>query len=85
VLFYFDESGGFEVRPQGHRAGIVVGVVLPAYNINAGGQIVGYGYLAGQEAAFLLTPVPESSALVLLGIGAVSLLACAWRRRGRTA
>ena len=28
MLFYFDESGEFE-RPHGHRAGIVVGVVLP--------------------------------------------------------
>jgi hypothetical protein len=29
MLFYFDESGTFEAQPQGHRAGIVVGVVLP--------------------------------------------------------
>ncbi|MGD0653096.1 MAG: DUF3800 domain-containing protein [Thermoguttaceae bacterium] len=29
MFFYFDESGGFETQPQGHRAGIVVGVVLP--------------------------------------------------------
>jgi len=29
MLLYFDESGGFEARPQGHRAGIVVGVALP--------------------------------------------------------
>lgn len=29
MFFYFDESGGFESRPQGHRAGIVVGVALP--------------------------------------------------------
>jgi len=29
MLFYFDESGGFEAQPRGHRAGIVVGVVLP--------------------------------------------------------
>ncbi len=36
-------------------------------------------------AGSLAAPVPEPSAIVLLGIGAVSLLGYAWRRRGRTA
>jgi probable HAF family extracellular repeat protein len=50
--------------------------------INDSGQIVGSMYNAnGVEHAFLLTPIPEPSALVLLGIGAISLLGYAWRRQ----
>ena len=54
-----------------------------ATGINESGQIVGYGTIAsgGPIHAFLLTPIPEPSTLVLLGIGAMSLLAYAWRRR----
>jgi probable HAF family extracellular repeat protein len=50
--------------------------------INNAGDIVGVGVNPqGASDAFLLTPVPEPSTLVLLTIGAVSLLAYAWRRR----
>jgi probable HAF family extracellular repeat protein len=49
--------------------------------INNSGQIVGYGLNpSGQEDAFLLTPVPEPSSLVLLALGALGLTA---RRRRR--
>jgi probable HAF family extracellular repeat protein len=52
-----------------------------ARGINNHGQIVGYGTLGNQGAVFLLTTIPEPSALVLLGMAAISLLAYAWQRR----
>ena len=55
-------------------------------DINNLGQIVGVGTNpSGEDHAFLLTPTPEPSTLVLLSAGAAGLLARAWRRRKRTA
>jgi probable HAF family extracellular repeat protein len=55
-----------------------------ATGINDSGQICGNGTNpSGQIDAFLLTPtpIPEPSTLFLFGIGALSLMAYAWRRR----
>jgi probable HAF family extracellular repeat protein len=49
-----------------------------ANGINDLGQITGVGSFGGQSHAFLLTPVPEPSALVLAGLAAGAWL---WRRR----
>ena len=53
-----------------------------ASSINDNGWIVGWGMNpSGQQHAFLLTPVPEPSTLVLLGAAAIGLLGYAWRRK----
>ena len=46
-----------------------------------GTYIVGYGAVGSQTHGFLLTAVPEPSALLLAASGFVGLLAYAWRRR----
>ena len=52
-----------------------------ATGINDSGQIVGYGSgPTGQTDAFLLTPIPEPSTLVLLVAGGLELLGFALRR-----
>ena len=56
--------------------------LIEAEAINDSGQIVGYGVSPSGFGRPILTPIPEPSSIVLLGIGAMSLLAYAWRRRG---
>lgn len=60
--------------------------LVEANAINDSGQIVANGENPnGQFHAYLLTPTPEPSTIVLLGVGGIGLLGYAWRRRRRTA
>jgi probable HAF family extracellular repeat protein len=54
--------------------------LLTVSDINNHGQIVGQGFHNGVVSAFLLTPVPEPSALLLMTVGV--LVSCMARRRG---
>ncbi len=61
------------------------GALQTATGINDIGQIVGVAQLpSGDSFAYLLTPIPEPSTVALLGIGAIGLLAYAWRCRRAT-
>jgi probable HAF family extracellular repeat protein len=56
-------------------------VLASARSINDSGQIVGNGTLNGVSRAYLLTPVPEASTLMLLGIAVIALLVFRVRRK----
>ena len=45
-----------------------------AYGINDRGQIAGSGVYRGNPTAFLLTPVPEPSSVILVALGVMGLL-----------
>jgi probable HAF family extracellular repeat protein len=56
--------------------------ISTANAINDSGQIVGTGgTVSGQTHAVLLTPIPEPTTLLLLTIGAISLLTFIRRKR----
>jgi probable HAF family extracellular repeat protein len=56
--------------------------LLSATTINDTGMIAGTAGINGNHPHLvLLTPIPEPSALILLGIGAISILPYAWHRR----
>jgi len=49
--------------------------------INDVGQITGLGDPGGSVQAFLLTPIPEPSSLVIAALGLIGLAAWGWRRK----
>jgi hypothetical protein len=55
-------------------------VLQTAQAINDSGQITGYGIIGGQTHAFLLTPIPEPSSVVLAALGFAGFIAWGWRR-----
>jgi probable HAF family extracellular repeat protein len=55
-----------------------------AYGINDRAQITGYGMFRGNPTAFLLTPVPEPSSIILVAIGVMGLLGYVSSARRRT-
>jgi probable HAF family extracellular repeat protein len=55
-------------------------VLIVAEGVNDVGQIVGFGMFDGQTHGFRLTPVPEPSALTLLGAAAIAGFAARKRK-----
>ncbi len=62
--------------------GTLGGTLSVGSGINASGQVTGYGTIDGQTHAFLLTPVPEPSTLVLAALACVAVIS--WHSRRRT-
>ncbi len=57
--------------------------LMQAQDINASGQIVGWGTFNGQAQSFLLTPVPENATWAYMAIGLLGLAAVAAQRQRR--
>jgi hypothetical protein len=79
-------AGQYAVQVYGLDSGawsIDLGVSDPNNIFSFGTNILGGVASAGSYELFTVTAtaVPEPSAFALLGVGAVSLLGCAWRRR----
>lgn len=80
--FLWDEINGLQDLNDMLDASAAGWTLKGAVDINNAGQIVGWGINPdGSQHGYLLTVVPEPSTFVLLGMGAVGLLAHALRRR----
>ncbi len=82
-------GGGGTIVVHGTGFNMPYGPVQPTTGLLTGTLADGTSLSANFQRDFrgigYLTLVPEPSTLVLLGAGAVSLLACVWQRRKRTA
>ena len=56
-------------------------VLEDAYGINNSGQIVGWGAINGGNHAFIMTPIPEPTTILLMGFGILGLLGIVIRQR----
>jgi hypothetical protein len=75
-----NDTGPLDANGTLSLTGLTVDTPLGEMTPEAAGYTVSFG--DGRPSPDV---VPEPSSIVLLGFGAVSLLACAWRRRGRMA
>jgi hypothetical protein len=97
-LYAIDDNGrilGWYAGIDSHRHGFLYdkGTYTPIMfpgatdtspiDINSLGEIIGSVTISNEPHGFVATPIPEPSTLALLGMGAISLLAYAWRRRNR--
>jgi probable HAF family extracellular repeat protein len=83
--FIWDSTSGIHNLSQMLAPGYGGWTILSGNGINNSGQIVGLGQLGGQQFAVLLTPVPESSSVVLAVLGLAGLLLAARRPKSESA